>query len=215
MQDSSEDEIDGESDVPTLLTPVRLHPACKSEYRNAVLHWASVTPEVQVLPVHIAEAASGWLKQQGRIPADALDDIGEQCPHVWELMMADAETCSPKAGHFWQLSARLQDLLTRMVQMVQHTVSCEVAVTTPLMPSRDHMTEYILPTGCARTTPTSFELFLWVRSACPVYGRTLSAGLASACGVRTVKACMPLPCIQPHSDRWPRVSMRSSGRGCP
>ena len=158
---------------------------------NALLHWASVTPEVQVLPLHIAEAASGWLTQEGRIPADHLDYIGEQCPHVWELMMADAETCSPKAGHFWQLSARLQDLLTRMVQIVQHTVSCHVADTTPLMPSSDHMTEYILPRGCARTSPTSFELFLWVRFA--AY----------------------MPCLRPHSDRCVCLSMRSSGQGCP
>ncbi len=182
--------------MPTLITPVRLHPACKEQHRNALLHWASVTPEVQVLPLHIAQEARAWLKQQGSIPVDHPDYIGEQCPHVWELMMADADTYSPKAGHFWQLSARLQDLLTRMVQMAKHTVACEVADTAPLMPSRDHMTEYILPRGCARTAPTSFELFLWVRIATCM----LRAALVSRL---------------PHSDWCIRLSTRSSGRGCP
>ena len=149
-----------------------------------------------MLPLHIAQEARAWLKQQGSIPVDHPDYIGEQCPHVWELMMADADTYSPKAGHFWQLSARLQDLLTRMVQMAKHTVACEVADTAPLMPSRDHMTEYILPRGCARTAPTSFELFLWVRIATCM----LRAALVSRL---------------PHSDWCVRLSTRSSGRGCP
>ena len=78
--------------------------------------------------------------------------------------MADASTCCPKAGHFWQMSARLQNLLTKMVQVVEHTISCVLEDTPPLMHSRDHMTEYVLPRGCVRTDPTSFELFLWVRN---------------------------------------------------
>ena len=127
--------------MPTLITPVRLHPACKEQHRNALLHWASVIPEVQVLPGHIAQDARVWLNQEGRIPADHLEFLGEQCPHVWELMMADASTCCPKAGHFWQMSARLQDLLTKMVLVVEHTISCVLEDTPPLMHSRDHMTE--------------------------------------------------------------------------
>ena len=96
--------------------------------------------------------------------AGLLESLGEQCPHVWELMMADARTCCPKAGHFWQMSARLQDLLTKMVHVVEHNISCVVEDTAPLMNSRDHMTEYVLPHCCVRTHPTSFELFLWVRN---------------------------------------------------
>ena len=161
-QDSDEPDMPEHPPVPTLLTPVRLDPVCKAKHLSALRHWASVTPEVQVLPLHIAEHARGWLNQQGRIPDHHLHHIGEQCPHLWELMMADTDTYRPKAGHFWHLSARLQDLLTRMVQIVQHTVSCDVADAPPQLDSRDHLTEYILPRGCARTAPTSFELFLWV-----------------------------------------------------
>ena len=196
MQDSSEDDTDGDCEVPRLLTPVRLHPTCKAKHRNALLHWASVTPEVQVLPLHLAQQARTWLTQQGRIPADDLDYIGEHSPHLWELMMADADICPPKAGHFWHLAAPLQDLLTRMVQIVEHTVDCASADTPALMPSRDHMTEYILPLGCSRTAPTSFELFLWVSSAT----RMMHAAMVSRL---------------PHPDCCLCLSTRSSGRGCP
>ena len=61
VQDSSNDEMDRDVELPTLLTSVRLDPTAKAQYCNALRHWASVTREVQVLPRHIAQDARVWL----------------------------------------------------------------------------------------------------------------------------------------------------------
>ena len=55
--DTPDWEPDGDS-APETGTPVSVHPAALTGHKLALEHWASVTPEVQVLPLQVARRAT-------------------------------------------------------------------------------------------------------------------------------------------------------------
>jgi hypothetical protein len=207
-QDTPDWEPDGDS-APATGTPVAIHPAALTGHKLALEHWASVTPEVQVMPLHVARRAKGWLRHEGLVPHDDLLSLSEQSPHLSQLMQSDAVSQCPKAGRFWQLSDPLQELLTRMVKIVEHTVACREEDAPPVADSREAvMSAYTVPPASARRAATPFEWFLWVsRAQLPLCLIT-----CVTCG------CARRLCVQLHADSVrgaPPLSMLNSGRAGP
>ncbi len=106
-----------------------------------------------------------------------------------DLMCAEAATHGSTAGEFWQMSDDLQDLLTRMVEVVTRTMRMdEQAVRARGAPD---VHPYTLPSGVDRKSPTAFETFLWV--SCVYAARHLCETRAST--VTLMLLCVELnPC---------------------
>ena len=145
---------------------VRIHDESLRDLRSVLMHWASNTPEVHVIPPRTVVLARQWLQQEGKVPKTGIAAIANTSPLLYELLMTDTRSTDPLAGHFWQLSPQLQDLLTRMVLIVERSVTCS----TEHVAGRGDDTEdggvqqhseYALPAGVDRTVPTALERMLW------------------------------------------------------
>jgi hypothetical protein len=159
---------DSESESPLPVvgeSNVCIHPVNLRSLRTVLLHWASTTPEVHVLPTRTVHLARRWLQQGGRVPITGMKAVANTSPLLFELMQHDTRSKDPRAGHFWQLSEDLQNLLTRMVLVVERSVRCTqdaVAVSDEVEVGRvQEACEYSLPAGVARTDPTALEHMLW------------------------------------------------------
>ena len=103
---------------------VKLSAMCVKRYGRALEHWASNTPEVQVMQHQLIPKAAKWLREGGCIPPEDLKEISLNSTHIRMLMTAEVKRHgSPKVGTHWLLSDDMQDLLTRMIGIVQATVA--------------------------------------------------------------------------------------------
>jgi len=148
---------------------VKLSAMCVKRYGRALEHWASNTPEVQVMPHQLIPKAAKWLREGGCIPPEDLKEISLNSTHIRMLMTAEVKRHgSPKVGTHWLLSDDMQDLLTRMIGIVQATVAECMEEVPPRQhcqgQDQDDLCMYVTPTDCGRSEPTAFENFLWVRT---------------------------------------------------
>jgi hypothetical protein len=122
---------------------------------------------MQVLPARIVARCRAWLQQDGLVPCEDLSALARDSPLLHHLMMVEAKDGYVQSGDFWQLSDAVQELLGRMVLIVERTLTCTEQEAPPLDEAEklemDGGCEYSLPIGVERTEPTNFELFLWVR----------------------------------------------------
>jgi hypothetical protein len=146
---------------------VYIQPDCLSVLHPCLCHWSSTTPEMQVLPARIVARCRAWLQQDGLVPCEDLSALARDSPLLHHLMMVEAKDGYVQSGDFWQLSDAVQELLGRMVLIVERTLTCTEQEAPPLDEAEklemDGGCEYSLPIGVERTEPTNFELFLWVR----------------------------------------------------
>ena len=164
-QDTCSEDTEGEAAEPIVgQSVVSLEPRARSDYLLCFQHWSSTTPEIQVLPARLAAQARSWVERDGHVPPQALDWVSSDAPILYVLFLVEASVMPVTAGLHWRISAALTRLLSHMVLIVERSLTriLEDVDPDPTAELSAEMCEYSMPDGVLRTTPTSFELFMWV-----------------------------------------------------
>lgn len=197
-------------ELPTVgKSVVKLEADALTQFSTCLRHWASTTPEIQVLPARLAGQARKWLEQGGHVPWQAVPWIARDSPMLYSLFVAEAQAADARAGDYWHMSAALREVVERMVLAVERTLTRDVEDVDP-DPMAEHtssLAAYTLPDGVVRGEATSFEEFLWVRApdSTALCSRECSLGDAMLQSVGTEPQCMV---IVQYGEFWPRLPVR-------